>query len=204
MSTPTRPRRVRQDPTERRKQLIGIGLRMLTRRPLHQITIDEVAAEAGISRSLLFHYFPTKRDYYAEVVRAAGRRMLRAAFPAGRDEPSDLDDVVNGYLSFIERRHELYVGLFRGATADDWVREIVLETRATMVDQLLTALHVEQPTELVRAAVGAWLSFAEELCLDWAQHAAGSRDHVLALLRGALLAVVELAQQPPRSTSTHA
>lgn len=194
MATPTR--RVRQDPAERRKQLIGIGLRMLTRRPLHQITIDEVAAEAGISRSLLFHYFPTKRDYYAEVVRAAARRMLRAAFPAGRDEPSELEDVVDGYLSFIERRHELYVGLFRGATADDWVREIVLETRATMVRQLLTALRIDEPTELVRAAVAAWLSFAEELCLDWAQHAVGTRDQVLELLRGGLLAVVDLAQQP--------
>ena len=76
----TATRRVRQDPHERRKQLIGIGLRMLTKRPLHQVTIDEVAAEAGISRSLLFHYFPTKRDYFTEVVRAAGRRLLRAMF----------------------------------------------------------------------------------------------------------------------------
>lgn len=193
MGTPAKTRRVRQDPAQRRRQLIGIGLRMLTARPLHQITVDEVAAEAGISRSLLFHYFPTKREYYAEVVRAAGRRMLRAAFPAGPDAPSELDDVVDGYLSFIERRHELYVGLFRGTTSGDWLHEIVLETRTTMVDQLLTALRIERPEPLVRTAIGAWLSFAEELCLDWAQHACGSREQVLALLRGGLLAVVDLA-----------
>ncbi|MFO7191437.1 MULTISPECIES: TetR/AcrR family transcriptional regulator [Thermocrispum] len=189
----TTPRRRRQHPVERRKQLIGIGLRMLTERPLHEITVDAVAAEAGISRSLLFHYFPTKQDFYAEVVRAAGRRMLRSAFPAGKDEPSELSDVLEGYLSFIERRHELYTGLFRHTAPGDWLHDIAQETRTRMVDQLLLSLRIEQPAPMVRAAVGAWLSFAEQLCLEWAAHRHGKRERVLALLRGSLHTVVALA-----------
>ncbi|WP_052344935.1 TetR/AcrR family transcriptional regulator [Thermocrispum municipale] len=193
MGTTTPQRRQRHDPVERRKQLIGIGLQMLTERPLHEITVDAVAAQAGISRTLLFHYFPTKQDFYAEVVRAAGRRMLRAAFPAGRDSPSELDDVTDGYLSFIERRHELYTGLFRGTAPGDWLHDIAQETRTQMVDQLLLTLGIQRPAPMVRAAIGAWLSFAEELCLDWAAHRPGNRDRVLALLRGSLRNVVELA-----------
>lgn len=56
--TPTQTR-VRLKPEERRTQLINIGLRLLVDRPIHEMSIDEVAAEAGISRGLLFHYFPS-------------------------------------------------------------------------------------------------------------------------------------------------
>ncbi|MGH3518031.1 MAG: TetR/AcrR family transcriptional regulator [Haloechinothrix sp.] len=189
--------RVRQHPEERRKQLIGIGLDMLTRRPLHQVTIDEVAAQAGISRSLLFHYFPTKRDYYAEVVRAASRRLLRAT-RAGQDavdQEDTLDAAISGYLAFIERRHEAYLGLFRSAGTDDWVHEIFLETRAALVDRLLGLLGRPEPAELVRTAVGSWLSFAEDLSLQHAQNHLGNRDDVVALLAGALREIVTLAER---------
>ncbi|GAA5111311.1 TetR/AcrR family transcriptional regulator [Haloechinothrix salitolerans] len=183
-------RRARQSPDERRKQLIGIGLEMLTTRPLHQITIDDVAERANISRSLLFHYFPTKRDYYAEVVRAASRRLLRAT----RGEGETIDDLVAGFLSFIERRHEPYIALFRSAGTDDWVHEIFRDTRAALTDQALTALDIDEPSELVRAAVGAWLAYAEELALEWAQHHTGSREQIHALLTGALDHIVRTAR----------
>ena len=110
--------RVRRTAEDRRKQLLGIGLKMLTARPIHQITVDEVAAEAGISRGLLFHYFPTKQDYHAEVVRAASRRLLRGA------GSGTVEGIVTGYVEFIERRREQYIGLFRAAGQDAWVREI--------------------------------------------------------------------------------
>lgn len=186
-------KRVRQHPTQRRKQLIGIGLEMLTRRPLHQVTIDEVAAKAGISRSLLFHYFPTKRDYYAAVVRAASRRMLRGIMASEHGRPATLDDVIEGYLRFIERRHEPYLALFRSAGTDDWVHEIFADTRATLVAETLRVLEIDEPSALVRAAVGSWLTFAEELSVEWAHHRVGTRDQVLALLSGALTSIVALA-----------
>lgn len=191
----TATRRVRQDPHERRKQLIGIGLQMLTRRPLHQVTIDEVAAEAGISRSLLFHYFPTKRDYFTEVVRAAGRRLLRAMFDRDRPEQT-VDEVLSGYLDFIERRHEPYVALFRSPATEDWSREVLVELRTAMVSQILQVLGVTEPSALLRSAVGGWLSFAEELALDWVHGRSGGRLEVHAVLSGTLRSTVDLAQQP--------
>lgn len=189
----TGAKRVRQDPAQRRKQLIGIGLQMLTTRPLHQITIDEVAAKAGISRSLLFHYFPTKRDYYSEVVRAASRRMLRGILAGEQGRPTTPDDVVDGYLRFIERRHEPYVALFRSAGTDDWVHEIFADTRAALVAELLRVLRIGEPSDLLRAAVGSWLTFAEELSVEWVGRRMGTRDEVLALLSGALRDIVRRA-----------
>ena len=71
----TLPARLPAD--ERRRQLVEIGWRLLQSRPIHEMALDEVAAEAGISRTLLFHYFPTKGDFYAAVVQSAGEHLLR-------------------------------------------------------------------------------------------------------------------------------
>ncbi|CAM5485104.1 hypothetical protein SHIRM173S_11900 [Streptomyces hirsutus] len=42
-----------------------------------------MAGIAGVSRGLLYHYFPTKRDFFAAVVQRESDRMLRmtAAVP---------------------------------------------------------------------------------------------------------------------------
>ena len=42
--------RVRMTPEDRRRQLVGIGLRKFVERPVQELSLDEVAAEAGVSR----------------------------------------------------------------------------------------------------------------------------------------------------------
>ena len=62
------PSRVRMSPQERRRQLVGIGLRKFVERPVQDLSLDEVAAEAGVSRGLLFHYFPSKTEYHLSLI----------------------------------------------------------------------------------------------------------------------------------------
>ena len=76
--------RVRMTPEDRRRQLVGIGLRKFVERPVQELSLDEVAAEAGVSRGLLFHYFPTKTDYHRAVVEAARRRVGAQRLPRRR------------------------------------------------------------------------------------------------------------------------
>jgi AcrR family transcriptional regulator len=63
---------------DRRQQLVDIGLDLLETRPIQDLAMDEVAAEAGVSRTLVFHYFPSKGDYFAAVVASAGDRLMQA------------------------------------------------------------------------------------------------------------------------------
>ena len=78
------PARLRRTAGDRRAQLVQIGLELLPTTPVQELTIDEVARRAGISRSLLFHYFATKRDYYTAVTRRGRRPALGApAAPPG-------------------------------------------------------------------------------------------------------------------------
>ncbi|WP_331743811.1 TetR/AcrR family transcriptional regulator (plasmid) [Streptomyces sp. NBC_01136] len=192
MTAKSAPTRVRLKPEERRTQLINIGLRLLVTRPIHEMPIDEVAAEAGISRGLLFHYFPTKRDYYVEVVRAAGRRLLlHAKAPEEGTATERMRGIVDGFVSFVQRRKNNYVALVRaGAGGDELVLEVFEDIRHTLVDRVLEAAGVNDPTPLLRLAVRGWLAMAEEMAVDATDEVVTTAD-LVELLVGSLERVME-------------
>lgn len=187
--------RTRRTAEERRRQLIGIGLQMLASRPIHQITIDEVAASAGISRSLLFHYFPTKQDYYVAVVRAASRRLLRRIAPDhhGSPAPAQIRAIVDDYVAYIERRREPYIALFRSPSADDWVRSIHEDTQDALARRVIDALGRGTQPPAVELVVRAWWAFAEELTVAWTGTRPSNRDTLVALLVRTLHEVIDAA-----------
>lgn len=186
--------RTRLGADDRRRQLIGIGLQLLATRPIHQITVDEVAATAGISRSLLFHYFPTKQDYYVAVVRAASRRLLRRIAP-DHDSPAStqIHAIVEDYVTYLERRREPYIALFRSPSVDDWVRSIHEETQDALARRVLSALDECRHSDKVELAVRAWWSFAEELAITWTGRNPDSRDELVELLVETLHRVIDAA-----------
>ncbi len=176
---PTRPR-ARLSAEDRRRQLIGIGLRLLVSRPIHQLSIDEVAAEAGISRGLLFHYFPTKRDYYIAVVEAAGQRMLKHARLPEEGTPEErLYAATLGFVSFVQRRRANYVALVRaGAGGDDRVLEVFEGIRGTLTGRVLEACGEVSPSPMERLAVRGWLAMAEEMALEAGDDVGGPQELV--------------------------
>ena len=168
--------RVRMTPDDRRRQLVGIGLRKFVERPVQELSLDEVAAEAGVSRGLLFHYFPTKTDYHRAVVEAARRRV-------GRNVSPDLDavgeaavrQVVERFLDQVARRRETYVALVLGqapiarAAGDDGVanvRERVAE---------LVAAATGMPDAALPVAHG-WVAYLEDRALQWSALPVEDRD----------------------------
>ena len=77
----TAPARVRMRTDERREHLVRAGVDLLRDKPYDQLSIDDIAAAAGISKGLLYHYFPSKRDYLLEVVRATAAGIRAATTP---------------------------------------------------------------------------------------------------------------------------
>lgn len=158
--------RTRLSPDERRRQLLGIGLSMLVERPIQDLSIDAVAAEAGISRGLLFHYFPTKTDYYDAVIAAALRRVRRNVAP---DDDCAADSAITQFVerfyAQIERRREFYVALVFGNGSLSLGGADVESHRMVITQTLLSAaaLRAEDAT-----VVHSWLAYVEDRALQWA------------------------------------
>jgi AcrR family transcriptional regulator len=158
---------------DRKKQLVRIGLMMLRDKPIHELSIDAIASEAGISRGLLFHYFPSKRDYYVAVISAAGRRLLRVTKPDESLAPDQqLREMLVQFVAFIARRRTAYISFVRGAAGgDDFAVEVYDETRARLTERVLSYIGspevADEPASREYLHVHAWLSYTEDLAIEW-------------------------------------
>ena len=165
--------RVRLSQDERRRQLLGIGLRMLVEKPIQDLSLDAVAAEAGISRGLLFHYFPTKTDYYDAVVGAALRRVLRNVAPDPGATPEDaLHQFVERFYAQIERRREFYLALVFGSGSISLDADGIESHRMTVARRVADAVGVGDDGVPV---VHGWTAYVEDRALLWSGEPARRR-----------------------------
>lgn len=172
------PRRTRLTHDDRRRQLLGIGLSKLVDKPIQHLSIDEVAAEAGISRGLLFHYFPTKRDFYLACIEAAGRRILRNTEADPTLPPrGQVESMVRLFVEQIDRRRAFYLSLLHGTgTADVSLVEVYDAIWDQATTRVVTALELGPTT---RPVVHAWWAYVEDQALSWSAEPPGRRTRTL-------------------------
>lgn len=167
----------------RRAQLLELGIKEFATRAYDEVQIDQVARAAGMSKGLLYHYFPTKRDYYVETVREAARRLLVVTDIDPSMPP--LERLVEGmvrYLDFAEQHARAHVALLRGGLGSDSdVNEIIDTTRRTLLDRLLAGTGEEHPSPEFRLSLRGWVAFVEATSLDWLEQRDVSRDALMAL-----------------------
>lgn len=176
---------------ERRRQLMAVGAELFATRPYDEIAIGHIAAAAGISKGLLYHYFGSKRLFYVAVIREAAEAMLAATAPPGDLGPREaLEWGVDAYLAHIAHHGQGYVALMRGGIGtDDEVRAILDANRDAFADRLLGGLEGE-PGPVVRLAVRGYVGYVEAVSLAWLESGAElSREAVRELLVGAFSAV---------------
>lgn len=188
--------RTRLDPAARRSQLVTLGLEMLSSRPLDQVVIDDIAARAGISRGLLFHYFPTKRDFHVAVVQAAADDLYTRTEP-GSDLPraERLRAGLEAFVAYVSDNREAYAALLRGAAGGDpALRQVLDATRSRFTARVLAGLGMPEPAPArVRLAARGWVAFTEEATIDWLANGDLDRDELIGLLDDALASLVALA-----------
>ncbi len=172
---PVTGRRSRLSADDRRRQLVSIGLAKLVDTPICDLSVDEVAAEAGISRGLLFHYFATKRAFYVACVEAAGRRMLRTTAPDTTLAPHEQTAaMVRRYVEQVARRRAFYLSLLHGTGGGDADVVAVYDgIRAAFTARVTDALALPGSADRV---VHAWWAYVEDHALAWS--AAPVQDRV--------------------------
>lgn len=162
------PIRTRLPVDERRDQLLQLGLDLFSRLPYDSVSIDEIADAAGISRGLLYHYFPGKRDFYVAVVRVAVEELIELVEPdAELDPAAQLEQALHRYLAYVARRRHGYLTAVRGGLGtDDEIQELTDRFRARVVERVLAGLRAE-PTPALIIALRAWVGYVETSVLAW-------------------------------------
>jgi AcrR family transcriptional regulator len=189
-------RRSRLSTDARREQLVELGIDMFSERPFDEISIDDIAASAGISKGLLYHYFPSKRDFYVAVVRHSADEMM--AVTEGDLSLAPLDRLAAGldrYLDYVETHARGYATVLRaGIGSDPEVAAIVEGVRAAMVARIVDDLPIESDVPpAARIAVRGWVGFAEAASLEWLETRAVTRDELRDLLQGVLAGALQAA-----------
>jgi AcrR family transcriptional regulator len=167
--------RRRLSPDDRRNELLALGAEVFGQRPYDEVRIDEIAELAGVSRALMYHYFPDKRTFFAAVVRAEGDRLFEATNTPPQPGQSLFDQVREGVLAYLRYDEEhphgawaAYVGIgssdpvLRGNQDTDNVRQA-----DRIIDRILEPVGGEIDSKVerdLRVTIYGWLSFTFEMC----------------------------------------
>lgn len=153
---------------ERREQLVQAGLALIAEVPFDQLSADDVAKAAGVSKGLVFHYFPTTRDLQVAVLRATTRELLAridvdpSAIPAER-----LRLGVDAFVGFIEQRPASYLAIARSAGSDLRLGEVFEETRNGVVELVQRVLGAAELPPGLAIGLRGWIALVEESTLHW-------------------------------------
>jgi AcrR family transcriptional regulator len=190
-------RRARLSTDARREQLVALGVDMFSERPFDEVSIDDIAAAAGISKGLLYHYFPSKRDFYVAVVRHSADEMQAITQTDPQLPPLErLSAGLDRYLEYVDTHARGYATVLRaGIGSDPEVAAIVEGVRAAMAGRILDDLTEDAAPPGVRIAVRGWVGFAEAASLEWLERRDLTRDELRELLIQALRSVVEAARR---------
>ena len=66
---------IRLPAAERRSQLLDAALALFSAEGFQAATMDSVAAEAGVTKPVLYQHFSSKRDLFLELLREVGDRL---------------------------------------------------------------------------------------------------------------------------------
>lgn len=203
-------RRVRLDNDARRAQLLALGLQAFSDRPYDEVSIDDIASAAGISKGLLYHYFPTKRDLYLAGLRATAADLIERTTAAAETNLAPVERIragLDAYFDHMSSHARPFLALMRGGIGSDPEVALVLESvRAAFVDRLVArsegtplAALVANDAPLVMIAVRGWIGCVEAASLEWLARRAPARDAVRDLLVDVLLATMRVALGPSKT-----
>ncbi|MFD7064243.1 TetR/AcrR family transcriptional regulator [Streptomyces sp. NPDC059906] len=155
---------------ERRQQLIGVALDLFSRRSPDEVSIDEIASAAGISRPLVYHYFPGKLSLYeAALQRASDDLADRFVEPRQGPLGARLLRVMGRYFDFVDEHGPGFSALMRGgpAVGSTTTNALVDSVRQAAYVQILSHLDVTEPPARLELVVRSWVSLAESTALLW-------------------------------------
>jgi AcrR family transcriptional regulator len=194
----SRPAYRRLDVDERRQQLLERGAELFTARPYDELSMSKIAAEVGISKALLYHYFPSKQAFFEATLGAWAERLRKQTEPDPELAPVEqLAKSLDGFLSLVEENAVAYRNLMQSATGVPEIRDLIEEVRRVTAQRILDGVYPDGAPPKARTAVSGWLWFMDGACLNWIGHRDIEREELRDLLLGVLMGALIATGTPP-------
>ena len=176
------PAYTRLDVDTRRRELLEHGTDLFARHRYDELSMAAIARAAGVSKALLYHYFPSKQAYFSATLEQKAAELAARVAPDPSLPPAEqLAAGVDAFLGWIEENGQAYGKLVRSAGAVPDVHELMEEVRTATAAQIVHGLP-GGPTPQRRVAVRAWLWFMDGAILDWLEHGDLDRTELHRLL----------------------
>jgi AcrR family transcriptional regulator len=180
---------------ERRRQLLELGAELFARHSFAELSMARIAREAGISKALLYHYFPSKRELFVATLREAAEEVRRRTEPDPGLPPGEaLAGSLDAFLAWIQENELAYRKLMESAGSVPEVGALIAEVRDRTSGRILEEVGAgDPPSPRLRAVTRAWLWFMDGAILDWLEHRDLERSELRDLLLGSLAGAMAAA-----------
>ncbi len=148
--------RSRMSAADRRRQVLDVGLEVFARHGYHETSMSALAAEAGVTKPVLYQHFASKHDLFEELLSETGDRLMRA-IEASEVEDTPRRRVEAGFRSFFrffEERPAAFALLYGTSLAvDPDFRRDARRVRDTFAEYLAGLIRtVDHESALAMAA----------------------------------------------------
>ncbi|MFI6515038.1 TetR/AcrR family transcriptional regulator [Spirillospora sp. NPDC050679] len=182
---PRRPSFRRLSSDRRREEIITAAVTLFGDRPAAEVSIDDVAAAAGTSRSSVYRYFDGEGELYEAAVQRVGAELVARLDGVAEWPPSvGLLERLRLYMDFLEEYSGGYVQFLGGgaARAPDAALAAAQHVRDRIAGMTYRVLQVEEPGPVLRTTVQAWIAGVEWTGIRWLRTGEPDRPTLEALL----------------------
>ncbi|QEU91848.1 TetR/AcrR family transcriptional regulator [Streptomyces kanamyceticus] len=155
----------------RRRQLLESALGLFAHRAPEEVNLDDVAEAAGVSRPLVYRYFPGgKQQLYEAALRSAADELEQCfAEPPQGPLTQRLSRALDRYLAFVDQHDTGFSALLQGGSVVETSRTtaIVDGVRRAAAENILAHLDVPEPGPRLRMTVRMWITAVEAASLIW-------------------------------------
>lgn len=186
-------------PHERREDLIRTALRVFARRPPGDVTPEEIAEEADVSRALVYRYFPNMAELRKAALEQAMSELMSQLAPPGDLAPLEqLRVALRTFIDFSGSYAPSYAALLNGgsAVATEETEAEIDRVREGVRNLILERVGILDPSPRLMLALRCWVSAVETAVMSWLRDEEMSRDELADWLLDQLTAMLVAAGGP--------
>jgi AcrR family transcriptional regulator len=198
----------RLDAGQRREQILDVANHLFAERGYEEVSIEDIASAAGVTRGLVHHYFGGRKDVYIALLERIGTvREEQLRPPLGRSARARVADTVSRWLDWTEVNRMIYLGTIAPGEdiADPDVKRVVAELRLRGVARVATFhADIAKDSPRLRYALECWTGLNRAATRRWLRGEA-TRETTHELLASTLEHVLRTFGAPDtahRSAST--